>query len=143
MPDRTEHPTSASSQGPWPEATGDRLFDYGAPWCANRAGHPGRDDDYPDPARHVPANECRTRGLWVDALAELMGTACDLEVYVAQPYRFGEVREAEEASGVRVVFDCYNQVTDVQSRFSVSRGDALRVALHLVAVVRSVDEVRG
>jgi hypothetical protein len=115
------------------------MFDHGAPWCINSAGHPGPDDDYPDPTRHLPAGECRTLGLHVDALEGLIGSACDVEVYAARPYRFGERRSPASAPGTRLVFECFNQVTEAETRFSVSRGDALRLALHLIEEVRALD----
>src|SRR5690242_12865783 len=128
MPDRTEHPSSTNPRGPWPEAGDGRIFDYGVPWCVNAAGHPGPIDDYPNPARHVPSTECRTRSLYVDALDGLSGPACDVEVYAAQPYRFGEPRERDADPGARVVFDWYNQATDAEGRLTMTLGDALRLA---------------
>lgn len=140
MPDRTEHSAAPSPRGPWPEATDDRVFDHGAPWCVNAAGHPGPDDDYPDQHRHVPAGECRTRALFIDAFDALAGPGRDLEIYVARPFRFGESREAARPTDARVVFATIDQVTDAERRVSISRGDALRLALHLIAAVRLVDD---
>jgi hypothetical protein len=139
MPDRTESTDPPTSRGPWPEADEDRIFDAGAPWCINSAGHPGLDDDCPDPTRHVPADECRMLGLSVDAIEGLTGSARDLEVYAARPYLFGERREPDRSRETRFVFESVDPSTEAETRFSLSRGDALRLALHLVEVVRALD----
>ena len=145
MRDRTDRPIGypewPSPRGPWPEADSvQRIFDHGAHWCINAAGHPGTDDNYPDATRHFPPYECRTRGLSVDARDGLHGSACDLEIYAARAYRFGELRTAAAPDDTRVSLDFYDDSPDDNlPRFSIALGDAVRVALHLLALVRSVD----
>jgi hypothetical protein len=141
--DRTDQPHRPTVRGPWPEASEvDRIFDYGAPWCINAEGHPGPDDDYPDRSRHFPPYECRTNGLVIDAIDGITGPPCELEVYAAAAFRFGELREAASPDHTRVIFDCCDEASDTSPRFSVSLGDALRIAQHLTQVVRSVDNAR-
>ena len=143
MPDRTDDSTWPSPRGPWPEATDiDRIFDLGAPWCVNAAGHPGYHDDYPNRQRHFPPYECRTRGLYLDAHDGLYGPTCDLHIYIARSYQFGELREQAPPPETRIVFDLYNETSDTSTRYSVTLGDALRIAAHLLAEVRSVDGFR-
>jgi len=139
MPDRTDHPVPPLARGPWPEATDDRMFDHGASWCANAVGHPGPNDDYPDPQVHLPADECRTPARYVDARSGLAGATSDLAVYAARPFRFGERRSAVDPPPTRVVFEVYSEASDTEFRFSVSIGDALRVAMSLMAIVRGID----
>src|SRR4051794_17166935 len=142
MPDRTDHPSWPTPRGPWPDAdTADRIFDHGAPWCLNADGHPGPDDDYPDQARHFPPYECRTPSLFLDATDGLTGPPCELEVYAGRAYRFGELRTAARPDHTRVVFDLYDDTNDLAPRFSITLGDALRIALHLLTVVRTIDGV--
>ena len=101
-------------------------------WCINADGHPGFADDYPDPMRHIPAYECRSAGLFLDAADGLTGNSCELDAYLARPYRFGELRSVASVDETRVVFDYFGAATDTTARFSVSLGDALRLALHLL-----------
>lgn len=55
MAETTQPPNWSSPRGPWPDVTDiTRLFDHGAWWCVNRAGHPDPDDGYPDVERHTP-----------------------------------------------------------------------------------------
>ena len=139
MPDRTD-PECPRPRGPWPEVhDDDRIFDHGAPWCLNADGHPGPADDYPDPIRHLPPYECRSVGLLLDAVVSLAGSRCELDAYLARPYRFGELRSIARVDEPRVVFDCVGAATDTTARFSVTLGDALRLGLHLLALVRQID----
>ena len=142
MPNPIEPRTWPSPRGPWPEVTDDRIFDTGSPWCVNAAGHPGYHDDYPNRQRHFPPYECRTRGLYVDAHDGLDGPTCDLDIYVARSYQFGELREEAKPPQTRVVFDLYNETNNSSTRYSVSLGDAARIAMHLLGQIRSIDNPR-
>ena len=54
-------PDWASPRGPWHEVTDHtRIYDTGAHWCADSAGHPDREHGYPHPYLHFPYDECRT-----------------------------------------------------------------------------------
>ena len=110
MPDRTDR-NFRCPPGPWPVVHDEtRIFDHGAAWCANADGHPGFDIDYPDPIRHIPAYECRTSGLFVDASDGLAGRRCDVELYAARPFKFGELRSiAGHCADTRIVFDVFGQ----------------------------------
>jgi hypothetical protein len=61
---------------PWRPVTGDDSgapyqFDYGAPWCADRAGHPQfQEDGYPSLNHH--RTECRSYDGWFGALMPLI-----------------------------------------------------------------------
>lgn len=139
MPDRTD-PEFPRPRGPWPEVhDDDRVFDHGAAWCINADGHPGFARDYPDPMRHIPAYECRSAGLFLDVAEGLTGNSCELDAYLGRPYRFGELRSVASVDETRVVFDYFGAATDTTARFSVSLGDALRLALHLLSLVRRID----
>lgn len=143
MPNPIEPPAWPTPRGPWPEATDiDRIFDPGAPWCINAAGHPGYHDDYPNRQRHFPPYECRTRGLYLDGHDGLDGPTCDLDIYVARSYQFGELREEATPPQTRIVFDLYNETNNHSTRYSVSLGDALRIAAHLLAEVGSIDRFK-
>jgi hypothetical protein len=115
-----------------------QIFDTGEPWCINAAGHP--QDDYPDPDIHVPAHECRTAGLVVDATSDLVGPAKTLEAYVAIPFRFGQQRGADAKDAKRLVLEFDDDQGGLPIRFSVAVGDGLRIARRIVRLVDLVDQ---
>ena len=96
-------------------------------------------DDYPDPIRHLPPYECRSAGLLLEAADSLTGSRCELDAYLARPYRFGELRSVATVDEPRVVFDYAGAATDATASFSLNLGDALRLALHLLALVQRID----
>ncbi len=81
-------------QQPWrPVVADDRgvhyLFDYGAPWCVDRASHPQfQDDGYPSLNHH--RTECRSYDGWFSAKFE-DGQPGFLSVYLVRSFRFGQV----------------------------------------------------
>lgn len=146
-------------RGPWPDVTDTtRLFDHGAWWCANRAGHPDLDDPdpdntdpndpdpdngYPDVDRHMPSDECRAvAGSFANVRADLTGPPLELELYAAAPFRFGCLRASvtELSTTPRVVFECYSdgRTESNELRFSLPLGEALRLARHLEHLVDEV-----
>jgi hypothetical protein len=130
MADRTD---PARPPGPWPTADEPgRIFDHGAHWCANAAGHPG-EGDYPDPAVHIPEFECRSLAFFVDTLADLDRATTGLAIYAARPFRFGQPRAGQSTDPTRIVLD-----TELQ-RLSLSLGDALRLARFVNRLVDAVD----
>lgn len=141
MTDRTDQPDPATARGPWPEVSDmTRLFDHGAPWCVNAAGHPDPEGGYPDPNLHVPPHECRTAALWLDDIRhELVGPPTGLAVYAARAFRFGEERMTTPSADTRIAFDRLDEPDDGSPRFSVTLGDALRIAHHLIQLVESID----
>lgn len=138
MADRTDPSDRPTARGPWAEVTElNQFFDHGAPWCINADGHPGY--DYPDPEIHVPASECRAVGLSLDARTDLAGRPRVLEAYVAQPFRFGEQRDSREADSARLLFDFVDDDMESSMRFSISLGDGLRLARHVLRLIDLVD----
>lgn len=95
MTDRIDRENWPTPRGPWHEVLDlSRLYDHGRPWCANAAGHPG-EDGYPDPELHRPWHECRSPEAALDgALLGTDGVPADLTVYLAAPFRFGELRRS-------------------------------------------------
>jgi hypothetical protein len=136
---RTNRP-DPPEPGPWPKVTGtNRLYDHGAPWCVNAAGHPPREDGYPNPGIHVPPFECRSVSLHFDGVyADLGGPAHGVEVYLAQPFQFGRPRTAEPAPSPRVVFEYLDKSDEPVARFSLTIADALRLALELLRLVTAI-----
>lgn len=64
----------------------------GAPWCADRTGHPPfQDDGYPSLNHH--RTECRSYDGWFGALAE-DGTPGYFSAYLVRPFRFGQERDS-------------------------------------------------
>jgi hypothetical protein len=128
--DRTNPPhrpsRRPSDSHPWPEVTDlSRLYDHGAQWCINAAGHPPREAGYPDPLIHVPPFECRTAGLYIDDVTEdLDSPAHGLEIYAARPFRFGEPRIARPAPSTRIVFEYLDANDEPMARFSISLGQS-------------------
>jgi hypothetical protein len=120
-----------------------RLFDHGAWWCVNRAGHPDPDDGYPDVDRHTPWDECHSiTGSFADVRADLTGPPLELELYAAAPFRFGCLRAAvtDPSTSPRVVLECYSDggAESRELRFSLSLGEALRLARRLKHLVDEV-----
>jgi hypothetical protein len=138
MRDRTNPANWPGIRGPWPEVTGlDRLFDHGAPWCANAAGHPDPEDGYPDPEIHRPFDECQSLILFVDnARADLAGPPYQLTLYGARPFRFGEPRDRRDIDRTRVMFDLADPADDAPpQRFSIPLAEALMLDRHLIHLV--------
>lgn len=148
MAETTQPRNWPSPRGPWPEVTDlSRLFDHGAWWCANRAGHPDPENGYPDAEGHTPWDECRSlAGSFAGVRAGLTGPRLEVEVYVAAPFRFG--RLAAEVTGVpvspRVVFECYSDGDTESSelRFSLPLGEALLLVRRLEHLVDEVSYPR-
>lgn len=140
MTNRTNGPIPPPEPGPWPEVTDiGTLYDHGAPWCTNAAGHPPREDGYPNPRVHVPPFECRSACLYFDGIrADLTGPSHGLDVYLAQPFRFGQPRTAEPAPSARVVFEYLDDADEPVARFSLATADSLRLALELLRLVTAI-----
>jgi hypothetical protein len=138
MSDRTNPASWPNPRGPWHEV-GDltRVYDHGMPWCLNAAGHPDSSGGYPEPAIHLPADECRTAGLYLDGVTrELTGPGCGLEVYAAHQFRFGELRATAGRPSTRIVVDFFDDSGSVSSaRYSLTLGESLRLARRLSQLV--------
>src|ERR1700712_85878 len=94
-PGRTPDGWVPTPEQPWRPVVDDDdgvhyLFDYGAPWCADRAGHPQfQDDGYPSLNHH--RTECRSYDGWFGALDD-DGRPGFLSAYLVRPFRFGQER---------------------------------------------------
>jgi hypothetical protein len=144
MAETTQPPNWPSPRGPWPDVTDStRLFDHGAWWCVNRAGHPDPEDGYPDVDRHTPWDECHSiTGSFTGVRADVTGPPLELELYAAAPFRFGCLRAAATDTSItpRVVFECYSDggSEPAELRFSLPLGEALRLARRLEHLVDEV-----
>jgi len=140
MTDRTEDQAQPARRGPWHDGTEPgRYFDRGAPWCLNAAGHPSGQNTYPDATIHTPPDECQTRSLFTEGLEDLAGPSCFVETYAAEPFRYGQPRTGDLAATPRVIIETHYLAADTSTRFSVSLGDALRLATHLAIIVSTID----
>ena len=142
MPDPIDPTIAAPQDRPWPEITEpDRIYDFGAPWCINVAGHPDGYASYPDPQAHVPADECQSRSIYLDDVnVDLTGAALGLQVYAARPYVFGQRQTAGRRGPSRVVLDFYDLADDsATARFSITPAEALRLAAQLTRLVEMLD----
>lgn len=144
MAETTQPENWPSPRGPWPDVTDStRLFDHGAWWCVNRAGHPDPDDGYPNVDRHTPWHECHSiTGSFAGVRADLTGPPLELELYAAAPFRFGCLRAAvtDPSTSPRVVLECYSDggAEPHELRFSLPLGEALRLARRLEHLVDEV-----
>ena len=130
MTDRIDPSAWPSPRGPWPEVNdASRLYDNGARWCVNAAGHPG-EDGYPDPERHLPWHECRGPEVWLEgARRDLDGEDLEVSVYLAAPYRFGQQRSPSEQAPTRLVIEAAGPGADSPAvRVSLALGEAVRLA---------------
>jgi hypothetical protein len=138
--DRTNPPDRPSASHPWPEVTDlSRLYEHGAPWCVNAAGHPPREAGCPDPRIHVPPFECPSPGLYIDDIAaDLDDPAHGLEIYAARPFQFGQARAKEPTPTTRVVFEYVDDKDESIARFSVSLGQSALLALEVLRLVTAL-----
>ena len=134
MSDRIDPPHNHLDPSPWPRVDDlSRLFDHGWPWCVNGGAHPDRNGGYPDPERHVPWHECRSRAAFVDDVRrDLYGERVGVSVYNAAPFRFGEPRDDTSPAAPRVVLETWAGDDESAQRVSLTAGEALRLARILV-----------
>jgi hypothetical protein len=132
--DRIDPPIHPDRRGPWPQVTDlARLYDHGQPWCVNAAGHPDPNGGYPDPARHLPWQECRGREVFVDGpRRELDGEPVEVSVYNAAAFRFGQPRDDTPPAPPRVVLEAWTADEPAAHRLSLTPGQALHLARILV-----------
>jgi hypothetical protein len=137
MTDRIDPSAWPTPRGPWPEVTNlGQVFDHGRGWCINAAGHPG-EAGYPDPARHLPWDECHgPQGSVGQARSGLTGDPLEVSVYMAAPYRFGAHREPTDTAP-RLIVETASADGRIE-RFSLGPGEALRLAR---MIGRLVDDV--
>jgi hypothetical protein len=122
--------------GLWPQVTDlSRLYDHGAPWCINGRGHPDANDGYPDADVHLPHDECGSRSHYVDCVGE--AGISTLELYAAQPFRFGQERtEIWKSAAPSIVLSAWGSDPGSQPyRLQLTQGDGLLLARHLMAMV--------
>jgi hypothetical protein len=117
MSDRIDPPCDHVERGPWPHVDdSSRLFDHGWPWCINAAAHPDPDGGYPDPERHRPCHECRSRESFVeDVRRDLDGEPIGVSVYNAAPFRFGQPRDDTPPAAPRVVLETWTADDELRS----------------------------
>ncbi|MGI8667481.1 MAG: hypothetical protein ACR2N4_15880 [Jatrophihabitans sp.] len=121
---------------PWPDAADlSRLYDHGAAWCVNGRGHPNANDGYPDAEIHLPHDECRSRSQHVDCVGS--SGVSTLELFVAQPFRFGQERTGihESTTPSIVLSVCGSDPGFQPYQLRLTQGDALLLAHHLVSMV--------
>jgi hypothetical protein len=105
-------------------------FDYGAPWCADRAGHPQfQDDGYPSLNHH--RTECRSYDGWFGALSD-EGRPGYFSAYLVRPFRFGQLA-APKAPETRLAieFDPAEDDAGPLVRFTVPATIIRNIAAHL------------
>ncbi len=145
MANRTNHSSWPSSRGPWHEVIDlRRLYDHGMPWCVNVDGHPDLSDRYPDSTVHVPFDECRSASVYFDAAGETpSGEPQTFEIYLARPFRFGELRRPLHDETLLVVALANESTPDdrVAARFSMPLGEALRLARGITRLVDLVNNI--
>jgi hypothetical protein len=149
MSDRTETASWPDPEGPWHRVTdGSRVFDHGRPWCAGAAGHPTEARDYPNADLHLP-QECRSLTTSFDGVVQdLSGSAAELEVYAAAPFRFGEIKTSDHTDdSARIVLEYYAQEAAGEYELTVARwslplGEALRLGRRLGQLIDLVTDAR-
>jgi hypothetical protein len=134
MTNRIDPPNRSAQRGPWPPVSDlSRLYDHGWPWCMNAAGHPDLNGGYPDPERHLPSHECRSREAFVDGGRRgLDGEQVGLSLYSAAAFRFGQPRDDAPPATARVVLETWTSDDNSSQRVSLTAGQALQLARILV-----------
>jgi hypothetical protein len=142
MPETTQPENWPSPRGPWPEiGNSSRIFDHGRYWCANAAGHPNPEGGYPNPAVHIPFDECRTLAAsFADVRRNLSEQTYELDLYAAAAFQFGAARSSSTLYlPARMVLDFYSDTTSAEPgnaiRFSLPAGEALRLSRRITQVV--------
>jgi hypothetical protein len=112
-------------------------FDYGAPWCADRAGHPQfQDDGYPSLNRH--RTECRSYDGWFGALTD-DGTAGYFSAYLVRPFRFGQLGHTVDETRLAVEFDPAEDDARELFRCTVPASIIRNIAAHLSQTADTAD----
>ncbi|MEO6502164.1 MAG: hypothetical protein ABIQ09_09675 [Jatrophihabitantaceae bacterium] len=91
---------------PWrPVPEDDELpyqFDYGTPWCVDRASHPQFHGGYPSLNHH--RTECRSYDGFFGALSE-DGRPGYFSAYLVRPFRFGQLGHTPDQTRLAVEFE--------------------------------------
>jgi hypothetical protein len=104
-------------------------FDYGADWCADRAGHPQfQEDGYPSLNHH--RTECRSYDGWFGALNE-DGQPGYLSAYLMRPFRFGQLGHTVDETRLVIEFDPAEDGAGQLSRCTVPASIIRNLAAHL------------
>ena len=112
-------------------------FDYGAPWCADRAGHPQfQDDGYPSLNHH--RTECRSYDGWFGALAE-DGRPGFLSAYLVRPFRFGQIGHTVDETRLAIEFDPAEDDGGELFRCTVPASIIRNLAAHLTQTANVAD----
>ncbi len=112
------------------------LFDYGAPWCADRAGHPQfQDDVYPSLNHH--RTECRSYDGWFGALDDDDPPGF-LSAYL-RPFRFGRERGSTvDATRLAIEFEPAEDGGEL-FRWTVPASIIRNIAAHLTQTAGVAD----
>jgi hypothetical protein len=118
------------------------LFDYGAPWCADRSGHPQfQEDGYPSLNHH--RTECRSYDGWFGALAD-DGRPGFLSAYLVRPFRFGQERSSTvDETRLAIEFDPADDGGGELFRCTVPASIIRNVAAHLAQTAGVADGWRS
>ncbi|MGI8664721.1 MAG: hypothetical protein ACR2N4_01595 [Jatrophihabitans sp.] len=131
---------------PWRPVRPDQvvyLFDYGQPWCNDRAGHPQHQpDSYPSLNHHV--TECRSYGGWFegwfeDARAGLNGPPGYLSAYLVRPFRHGQTRWADDEDRLAFEFVPRDNGNGEPFRCSIPASTIRNLVAHLAQTADVAD----
>lgn len=112
-------------------------FDYGAPWCAERAGHPQfQEDGYPSLNHH--RTECRSYDGWFGATSE-DGRPGFLSAYLVRPFRFGQLGHTLDETRLAIEFDLAEDGAGEPFRCTVPASIIRNLAAHLTQTANVAD----
>ena len=133
-------PTPEQPWRPLPDDGADYpyVYDYGAPWCADRRDHPQmQPDGYPSVNHH--RTECRSYDGWFGSLSE-DGQPGSLSLYLVRPFRFGQERGSTvDETRLAVEFDLAEDGGGEPFRCTVPATIIRNLAAHLAQTAGVAD----
>jgi hypothetical protein len=140
-PDDTPPEWVPTPEQPWRPVTDDDdgapfQFDHGAPWCADRAGHPQFNDGYPSLNHH--RTECRSYDGFFGALSD-DGRPGYFSAYLVRPFRFGQLGHTVDETRLAVEFDPAEDGAGQLFRCTVSASMIRNLAAYLTQTAGVAD----
>lgn len=111
-------------------------FDYGAPWCADRASHPQHNGGYPSLNHH--RTECRSYDGFFGAMSD-DGQLGYFSAYLVRPFRFGQLGQPVDETRLAIEFEPAEDDGGQPFRCTVPASIIRNIAAHLTQTAGVAD----